>query len=238
MPAEAATAQMPWASAYTDLPGLEQMRAVYRWFGGTRLMLILLAGVGVAALARRPRHGPALAAAAVALVMLDTAPNVPGFIEAHQQQRRQQVAMRADLRDPLVAALRPGERVFFAGAGANANPFLVNSIAASAKVRSYSVGGDKNLAVAQARWPAQVIAMAGPGAGGPEAVARALATRTVDVVVLPYADLRWATERWPPPPQEREASLAAFAPLLSDPRFEVERGRWFATLRRPGTPPV
>jgi hypothetical protein len=231
MPEDAALAQMPWSAVYTDAPGIEQMRAVYRWLGGTRLILILLAGAGVAAMARHPRWGRAVAAAATIAVVIDVAPNVPEQARIHAEQRRAQVAMRAELRDPLLATLRRGERVFFAEAGMYGNPFLANYLAAQAKVRAYNVGGDKNLALAREAWPTSVQAIAVPGAGGPDAVVAALRSPDLDVVVVPFVDLRGAADAWPRPPEEVAAAEAAFAPLLTDPRLVVHRDRWFATLR-------
>ena len=56
--------ELPWAGLFVEVPGLKAMRASYRWYGVTRMALIMLAGLGIAALARDPRRSRRLLALA------------------------------------------------------------------------------------------------------------------------------------------------------------------------------
>jgi hypothetical protein len=65
MPEGAAT-ELPWRELF-NLPGVNSMRATHRWFGVTRLALVILAGLGIAVLARGPPRRRMLAVGLAAL---------------------------------------------------------------------------------------------------------------------------------------------------------------------------
>ena len=92
MPAAAAPA-LPWGGALDDVPGLESVRATYRWFAVTRLAMILLAGLAIAELAAGPgRRSQLLALALAAVAAVEVLPTVPLFVRvyrAHYEDRVQ-----------------------------------------------------------------------------------------------------------------------------------------------------
>ena len=72
--------------------------------------------------------------------------------------------------------------------------------------------------------------MYGPGVA-PPAVSRALGSGKVDVVIAPFFNMRINSAQWPPAPEVQAAAQAAFAPLLATRGLQIERTRWFATIR-------
>ena len=230
MPAGQAT-ELPWSHLLVTLPGLKSIRATYRWFAVTRLALVVLAGLGVAELARSRRRGLRLAAIVVGgAAVVELLPTVPYFVRVYRANYDDRAQVMAQVEPDLQRALRPGERVFFLTYDGAHNDFLVNDLAPPAGVRAYNTGGDKNLMFAASRWPREVSALAQPGVSA-AAVERALGSGRVDAVVAPYFHLQVNSAAWPPAPQTVAAARGAFTPILADRRLRVARYRWFATLR-------
>jgi hypothetical protein len=231
MPASAADVSLPWGPLFTAAPGIDAMRATYRWYSVTRLVVIVLAGLAIARLVRtagfRRRYAAiALSAAAAA----DVAPNIPVSIAADRAASKQHDAFAETAGRDFRAVTRPGERVFILNYDGTHNDFLSNYLAATADVRAYNAGGDKNVAMAQGGWPAEIAALADPDVGV-DAVYNALASRRVDVVIAPYFHLRWNAYSWPASRAEAAKAREVFAPILADPRFQAERRETLASIR-------
>ena len=235
MPASAADASLPWGSLLTRAPGLQSMRGAYRWFGVSRLALVLVAGLAVDALARRRRRWLVVAVVAAGVVTLELLPNLPLVSRSYRAQAQQVSEVGSTVGSELRSVTRPYERAFFLNYDGTHNDYMVNYLAAAATLRAYNAGGDKDAFLAAQRWPPAVTALAS-AAVTPDAVAAALASRTVDVVIAPDFHLRWNAYAWPPQPAEERQAAKAFRPILDDRRFHVDRRRWLAAIRlaRPG----
>jgi hypothetical protein len=227
MPADAATADLPWARGY-HAPALEQMRATYRWSAVTRLVLILLAALAVDQL--RWRRSRFVASAVAVAALLELTPNVPRLLSEYRDHHRSRSAMTTAVVADLDAATMDGEVAFFISSDGTYNDYLANYLVPSAHLVALNAGGDKNSALASTSWPPSIDKLAQPGASR-DRVAEALRSKAVDVAILPYFHLRWAAYEWPPTETSRVAALRRFAPILSDRRFETRRYRWFATVR-------
>lgn len=230
--------ELPWGGLFTELPGLEFMRAPYRWFGVTRLALVVLAGLGIAALARGPTRRRVLAIGLAAVAAAELAPNFPLLVSQYRSAHSAMEAVAFEVGGDLRAATQPGERVFFLNYDGTHNDWMVNFLAPAASLRAFNAGGDKNAIMAYRRWPVEVQAMVRPGVTGDD-VARAFRAGRTDVVIAPYFHLLLGTYPWPPPTWQSAEARRVFAPIVGDPRFRVERRRWFAAIRpddrmRPG----
>ena len=216
MPASAAPA-LPWGSAIDDVPGIESIRATYRWFAVTRMALILLAGLAIAELARGPgRRRQVLAVVLAGVAVVEVLPTLPLFERVYRVHYEDRVAVRAEVVSDLDRATRDGERVFFLSYDGRHNDFLANYLAAATGLRAYNAGGDKNSVYAAKAWPPEVQALAAPSPP-PEAVEQALRSGKVDVVVLPSFHLQENSSAWPPSPQQQAAAKQAFEPIASAP---------------------
>jgi hypothetical protein len=229
--------ELPWSHLLTTVPGLKSMRATYRWYGVTRLVLVLLAGLAVAELARGPgRRRQAAAVVLAGAAAVELLPTVPIFARAYRANYQDRTQVAAQVATPLERATRPGERAFFLSYDGAHNDFLANYLAADARLRAYNAGGDKNALFAMSRWPPEVAAIAA-ATPSPASVEAALRSRRVDVVIAPYFHLQTNSAIWPPAPATVAAARAAYAPLLADRRLAVRQYQWFATLRLPGRLP-
>jgi hypothetical protein len=231
MPANQATAELPWDHLFTALPGIKSMRATYRWFGLTRLSLILLAALGIERLARRKHlRWRALAVIAAVAATFELLPNYSFLLGYYRSNARQMDQATRVLGGELRALTKPGERVFFLNYDGTHNDFIVNYLAPFANLRAYNAGGDKDALFAEMHWPADVFKLAGARVA-PAVVYDALKEGNLDAVILPYFHLRWTAYQWPPLAQDQSLAHRAFAPLLRDPRLRVEQRGWLATVR-------
>jgi hypothetical protein len=228
MPQSQAVAEFPWDRLYWHLPGVKSMRAAYRWFGITRMALIMLAAVGLQRLLRRRRWW-AVAVVLGAIATFELLPNYPLLLDGYRAARTQLRSAANAVGGELRTLTKPGQRVFFLNYQGEHNDFMVNYFAPAAGIEAYNAGGDKDAYFAMKGWPPDVLAMASPTVG-PQAVYRALRWRVVNVVLVPFFDLRWSAYSWPPTPQFRLGAERSFESILTDRRFRVRELHWLAAV--------
>lgn len=226
---EAAAPEVPW-SALFSLPGINSMRATHRWFGVTRLSLVILAGLGIAVLTRGRPSRRVLAVGLAAVAAAELAPNFPLLVSQYRSGNSAMEAVASDVGGDLRTTTRPGERVFFLNFDGSHNDWMVNSLAPAASLRAFNAGGDKNVMMAARRWPVEIRALARPGVTCDD-VAEAFSAGRAEVVIAPYFHLINDTVHWPPPTRQSAEARRVFAPIVGDPRFRVERRRWLAAIR-------
>lgn len=221
--------ELPWSEVFVSLAGLDSMRATYRWFGVTRMVLILLAGLGVTALLKK---GGATRVAAIVLAIaavVELSPDFLGRAAAYRDRRTQMDEVTEQVEKDLVAASDAGDRVFFLNYDGSRNYWLSNYLAPAASLTAYNAAGDKNHALAAQEWPEEVAALA-PADVSADDLNRALGSGHVDAVIVPFFHLRHDAYSWPPPEEKRVLVQEGFSDLLNDPRFAVDRRRWLAVV--------
>lgn len=226
---------LPTAWLYEHVPGIEIMRALYRWVLLPRLALLAALATGLAWLLARGTWPSRLAAAVLGLLALaESLPNLPAQLERGATNARIYAATQAGPVAGLRALTQPGERAVFMPLHdrPSRNPYLANLLCAEAALRCYDVGGDKSRRISADVWPEPIAAIA-EGEQSLRAARRALASRLVDVVIVPFFDLRWNAGTWPPDPRLRAEALAALRPLQSQPSgVAITTSPDYALLRR------
>ncbi len=241
MPAGSGRFALPTAWLYENIPGIEVMRALYRWVLLPRLALLAaLAALLAWLLARHTRGALALAALLGVLALAENLPDVPTLLARGAQNAREYTAMRAGPIAELQALTRPGQRALFLPAHPNAsrNPYLANLLCAEARLHCYDVGGDKARRISAEDWPAPVAQVAENER--PLANARrVLEEDLADVVIVPLFDLRWNAGRWPPVDFPRSDALATARQLAASvPGALLASSEWIAVVHRDATRPV
>ena len=230
-PAGTAPLDFPWAGIFTGVPGVESMRATYRWFLVTRLAVVVLAVICLEQLARQGRRGLVAALLLGLLTVVELLPNLGALLPTYRAQFNAREAVSALASGDLRAAAGNSERVFFLNYDGSHNDYLANFLAGAAGFRTFNAGGDKNLALSRGYWPPAVKSLASANVT-PTDISRGLESRAVDTVIVPFFHLRLSAYRWPPSAAERNAAGKAFASILADESYTVKRYRWFAALQR------
>jgi len=229
--------ELPWAGLYTTVPGVSTMRATYRWFGVTRLVLVILAGLAVGSVSRAGGRRRVLALCLAGAAMVELSPNVPRLTNDHLAGRKAIEVVTREVGNDLRESTSPGERAFFLNYDGLNNDWMSNYLVPMAGLRSYNAGGDKNAALASKRWPDEVktLAQVDPG---PQDVLSSFEAGHTDVVIAPFFHLRNSSYRWPPSDEEQAEARRAFRDILDDPRLQVDRYRWLAVIRPANPDPV
>ena len=209
----------------TSLPGFQSMRASYRWaalafFGCWALVVSMIAS---GALSIRSR------ALLLAVLLAFNLPGPSQFLSYWVSKNSV---------DSLVAEMsswRPdfhsGEIVAFLPYG---NDFLANSAANELDIRTYNIGGDKNLMMAQRSWPDEmnVFRFGATGSDFAKNVQTLLDSGKVDAVVLPYVDMLVAPHSWPVP-DDQKADLEPVARQIDAlPGYDAVYGQHYAVIRK------
>lgn len=233
-------AVMPTGNAWISetIPGLNVMRASYRWSALGIFALWLLIMICLSHSDKKTRRIFFLGLITVILL------NLPDF----QQRLRDGIDSRdmfqkidRELIAELRQYIRPAEIVAFIPWS---NDFFANYLAPRAGFRTFNIGGDKNLAAAQLGWPPEMLALGGAiDADKALAAVKILIDGTADVLILPYFHMLWSAHRWPcydqtfsmpgfPCPSERRTELQPIViALRNSPYVEVFESTLFATVR-------
>ncbi|MBB3225857.1 hypothetical protein FHW69_000447 [Luteibacter sp. Sphag1AF] len=232
MPPEAGPIHTGNARISVYLPGFNVMRAAYRWVA---LTLFCLWGVLVLALANERATRWRIWPWVMAALVLANLPHLGQSLMQARSQRDMFQAIDHDMVKPLKDLVPRGSTIAFAPYG---NDFLGIYMAARAKTPSFNAGGDKNVALAQAYWPASMLSLGDPAIPGQEgAIVRFLLDKTGDAVVVPYADMLWSAHGWPcyrPGDciaDRRKAFAPAIAALKAIPIIQVDETPYFVVAR-------
>jgi hypothetical protein len=204
MPAELALAPTGSAWLSENVPGFKNMRASYRWLAlgslGFWFLVVLLLSDAEA------RGKRSWLSSVISLLIILNLPHPVEKIKESFAYRNNFFEIDDILLNELRESLKPGEKVAFLP---YENDFLINYLAARTNIRTYNIGGDKNLASAMKHWPLTMrnFLMEKVDAGFADKVLLFLARGEGDAVVLPYFDTLRAAYRWPYNPQLKEASF-------------------------------
>jgi len=247
MPAELAVAPTGSAVLSEHLPGFQSMRAAYRWLalGMMGFWSLIVLGLADLKTAKRQVYGLGLVAVLIVFNLphfngqWQRAPSLWQLGDKWQEQlsntsytgnRSAFLRMEQELVSEMRAVLREGELVAFLP---YRNDFLVNYLAARLRIRTFNIGGDKNLSDAREHWP---LAMRGFLMGQVDSVFAdrvlfLLARREADVVVLPYIDMLVAAHFWPAPVEFREELVPVIADLEASGFVTIEEREHYAVVR-------
>jgi hypothetical protein len=206
------------------VPGFDNMRASYRWvgLGIFGAWAILAAHVGN----RRTQTGVTIA---VVLALLSL--NMPSISNIRQYiDNRQMIEGINKFAKNIDKYFVNDEMVAFAPFN---NDFLVNFISSKDTIRTYNIGGDKNLSIAMRTWPRTMRAFqfGAPGPNFVSNVATILKDGDVDVVAIPYMNMLWAAHRWPYPLDLYDTMRPYVEKLTASGLFTVKDTKYFAFVR-------
>ncbi|WP_430645994.1 hypothetical protein [Agromyces sp. GXS1127] len=231
MPPGIALLELPLEWVYGNVPGIEYMRATYRWILLFRLAVIVLAAIGVEALVRRRRRWLAIGLAVAAIVEVSF--NPVSTLQTNLDRAAEVRAFNADVVTPMSQAFSPDDRIVFVSGTERANDYLSVYLAPILDVRSWNIGNDKALRHARAAWPTRIdrlIARQPEGSELRDLTASVLEDGTVTKVVVLDFDLRNSAKSWPPSDGLRDRGERISDTLDGDERFDVERHEYFDVI--------
>lgn len=220
------------------LPGFKNMRASYRWlalglFGFWGLFALL-----VVKLQKKDRNKFALFLILVAIVsnlpQRETGGSIHYLSSKFLKSYRQ---LHKDLSLPLSQQIEPDTWVVFAlpYESKTPNDFVVTYLAPNANFKTYNIGGDKNVKMAQQNWPSSIKNLLKVDSKNAlPYVQEVLLTDTVNYVIIPFFDSLYDADMWPPAQEKVELAKKGYAKVItalkSDPDFQVNVYPYYAII--------
>ena len=220
-----------------NLPGFDAMRGSYRWSALGIFALWLLIVIYISTL---DAHFTRIWLTLMVVLILFNLPNFENQLNQGMKSRALFQQIDQELIPDLRRYLNQNETVVFLPWK---NDYLANYLAPRVGFRTFNIGGDKNLAIANAAWPREIITASGEiNVDKIKSSLSLLIDGTVDVIVLPYFDLRWSSYSWPcaesgstldfPCPPDRKAQIqSVLNELYTLPYVDVVETDLFATIR-------
>lgn len=225
-------ASLPTGNAFLSkyLPGFQDMRETYRWMALSLLGLWILQLIFFAQIQKssRYRSNKAVIISLIVLI-LATLPHIHATWYHYLLCRKNFYRIDQALISPLSSDLTKGNKVAFLP---YCNDYLINYLAARLQIRTYNIGGDKNLDETRHYWPS-IMRQFIPYYVGPlfaHRVLLLLATGQADAIVLPYTSMFWGVEEW--------SSLVfrgAVEPVIESleklPWVDVQKRKYYAVVK-------
>jgi len=192
MPAELAIMPTGGSLISNYVPGFDVMRASYRWSALGIFALWLLVMIQMAQTTHKRK--PIWTGILLSIVLL----NLPDLVKIWHLTRDSRAMFHQidnDLVNRLKKYIAKNEVVIFLPYG---NDFIANYIAPKIGFKTYNIGGDKNLAEAEDKWPSALSENNLDLSKNDESlILKLLLTGDADVAIIPYFDMLHAAINWP-----------------------------------------
>lgn len=227
MPAEAATIHWGIDNFFTDIPGLNIMRATYRWILIPKIMLIIGAALFITNLIKKGHRKTAFIL--LTLIIIEAIPPINILHTRYQNNENQRQQIDRDIINNLENYIQPNELIVFI---TRDNDFLANYISPHINAYAYNVGGDKNILISRPYYPetiTNILALQDVA----ENTYLALQSGEIDWLIIPYFNLRLNSYFWPPTAQQMDElhTLASSLFDTNDERFEYIYEQYFTLVR-------
>lgn len=177
-----------WISEH--VPGFNVMRASYRWIALSFFMLWL----SIVVTTSTAKHKK-IANFLIFFVLVLYIPRLGGSYSSAHLNYQSFDKVEEQLILPLGEVIKPGEVVAFVPWN---NDFLINYVSSRLKIKTFNIGGDKNLQQSMLFWPENFTGLhddltyANTGS-----IINMLSTGEAKTVVIPYFDMLWSAHVWP-----------------------------------------
>lgn len=177
-----------WISEH--IPGFDVMRASYRWialsfFAIWCLVVLLLSSC----------KNNFFSALLVSFAILFYIPPLENHLSAGRYYNEAFERVDNEVVRNLKPLINSGDLVAYVPWG---NDFLANYLSSALNVKSFNLGGDKNVQQSMVYWPQDFLNLRGELKGSSlKYIIRLLSFENVNVVIIPNFDMLWSAHVWP-----------------------------------------
>jgi hypothetical protein len=225
MPAELALGPTGTAIISQYLPGFDNLRASYRWIavallGAWLLCIYTLTRVNIPKI---------FAWLYLSICITIIFPHPLNLWNYYSNNRAAVHDLERELK-PLGSLIKQGEKVAFVPTG---NDFLINYLAPLLNMKSYNIGGDKNLNLAKQYWPASLLKI-NPNIDDnvfSYHIFRLLENNDANAIALSKIDLLKGAHMWPTKVGMSKNLQDKIRYLRDSGAFEVIDSKYFQVVR-------
>ncbi|MCY1274562.1 hypothetical protein D9M68_261200 [compost metagenome] len=237
MPANAAV--MPTGSALIseNLPGFNNMRAAYRWtaLGIFSLWLILAFALSEKQNSSYKKY----VLIASAFILISNLPHIQEKLEIYKSHRKGFIGLERDLVVPLRQDTNDNEVIAYLP---YRNDFIATYVSPASGIKTYNIGGDKNLSIAKQFWPSAIKNLP-QGRIDNRLVASSLELllrKQADAVIFPHLNFHQDFYSWPVQTKFEDNLLPILERLSDSGIIEVKSRKYYSIARlkanSPSTP--
>lgn len=219
MPPEAATINMHTDQLFVKIPGINNMRAVHRWYIIFILSVIVTSSLFLTDISKKQKI---LSYLILGLIIVELFPNIGTLNGKYTNNYHALKNFDKDVIETMQKYIGEDEKIFFIS---KENDFLANYISAKLNTKSYNAGGDKNFGITSKFWPNTIKNMRNTGEQNLNVYA-AIKEGGVDKIILPHFNLRWNSYSWPPKKPTYDPNTFDTA----DTRFLYTKTNWFTII--------
>lgn len=228
MPKDLGTMELHTSWIYLKVPGINFMRALYRWQLIVRLVLLISVAIVIDCFFMQRKFW---AVSLISMILL--AESFPAFHLIDGGGKRSYNTIN-NIEKSALTDLRlyipPQTKALFLQLHPNPerNEYLASYFCASADLRCYNVGGDKGMELSARYWPAPIYELI-HGISIEENSRQVLRDGLADVIIVPMFDLRLQAYYWPSKSFPKELVQKRIAKIFGD-GYSVSMSRWFAFI--------
>ncbi len=214
---------------YKYFPGIKNMRATYRWIG---LFQVALFGLLIIFLSKLESQNKRYLA--YSLLLFLAALNIPDpsvRLKNIIYNRDSMMQMDKDLVSLLKQHIKANSKVAFVP---YYNDHFANYLAAKSDIRTYNVGGDKNLELAMKNWPQTMLTLSEITVPSKFIynIENILLSKDVDYIIFPYFDMLWGAYEWPREDKEIISKKLIYSEYVNyfknNPNFDLIETEYFS----------
>lgn len=227
MPAQYAVAATGNSLLSEHVPGFRSMRASYRWIA---LSCFGLWGLIVGCLSNSCQKRPVAGPIGLLTLVVLFVPNLQSHSDLVSGNYNQFLKLDRELASDLKDYLAEYELVAFLPWG---NDFLANYLAPRLNVRTYNVGGDKNVDSAKMHWPDSLKGLSASALNNQYAAKTLyfMSETNVDAIVFPWVDMLWGAHRWPTPSKYTDEISSILQDLYSSGYVSIVTREYYSIVR-------
>jgi hypothetical protein len=200
MPKEKALFSFGTDFIYLKIPGIKNMRSVYRWIILFKFFFIVCSALFFDLLFKKDKiYFKILGYFLLIIIILEFFPNVPHYLKIYKKKYQSLSLIEKDLVIELKKYLNKGEIVYFISSD---NDFIADYLKAKLDINIYNKGGDKAIELLYNYWPYIIKKLRQYNKLDKkeliETIEAGFKKDIYDVVIFPYFNLRWASYYWPP----------------------------------------
>lgn len=174
---------------YKHVPGVNSMRATYRW------SVLMLFSLMILFLMSCSKYNQKYISIVILISIFVYMPNLGANLREGVKYNVSYKEINETLIEKFKEDIPKNTIVAFLPWG---NDFFVNYISPYSGFKAYNIGGDKNLDIAKAEWPESLLAFHNSLNGrGIEDIKHIFFSSDADYLIIPYFDLLWSAHVWP-----------------------------------------
>jgi hypothetical protein len=205
-----------------NLPGFSTMRASYRW--GLLAAFGMWGAIVAASSWRENLNSVTIVLASIGIIF--SVPN-EAIVGSYFASRQHLIDAEAYSKQ-VGSVFKPNERVFFAPWN---NDFFATYLAPRVGIRTFNIGGDKNLTSARKYWPQELLDVGQGRMPGANFVSAILQNAEVDAIALSFINNKDPVFGWPVAEVYKDEASALADELEQDSRFSIDRSAHYIVIR-------